>query len=335
METSLNPQRQPEEEILEKSLRPRVLSEFVGQTHLKDNLTVFVQAAKKRQKPLDHVLIYGPPGLGKTTLAYVIANEMGRPIRVTSGPALERPGDLASILSGLEEGEVFFVDEFHRLNRLVEEILYPAMEEFSLDLVLGKGPSAKTLRLDLPHFTLVGATTRMSLISSPLRDRFGQVFQLDFYTPSEIEKILVRSAKILEIPLQKEATKEVALRSRRTPRVANRLLKRIRDFAEVHNKGIVDQKLAQLALEKLEVDPRGLDRTDRKILSTIIDKYGGGPVGIETIAASTAEERETLEEVYEPYLLREGLIERTPRGRKTTSLAHAHLNKHKPHTLFP
>ncbi len=319
-----NQDRQEDAE-LDSSLRPRRLGEYVGQAQIKENLNVFLQAARKRKQTLEHVLLHGSPGLGKTTLAHVIAHEMGVPIRVTSGPAIERAGDLAAILSNLEPESILFIDEIHRLNRVIEEVLYPAMEDFQLDIVLGKGPSARTVRLELPQFTLVGATTRMSLISSPLRDRFGVTYRLEFYEPGELMEILKRSAKILATKLDPAAAEVIAGRARRTPRVANRLLKRVRDYAQVHADGRVTKALAEDALGKLDIDPLGLDRVDRKILQFIIDNFQGGPVGLNTIAAGVAEETETVEDIYEPFLLQLGFLSRTPRGRTATPAAYRHL----------
>jgi len=313
------------EDELENSLRPKTLAEYIGQDFAKKNLSVFLQAAKKRNENLEHVLIYGPPGLGKTTLANVIANEQGVEIRTTSGPAIERPGDLASILTNLKDGDILFIDEIHRLNRLVEEVLYPAMEDYALDIVLGKGPSARTLRLDLPKFTLIGATTRISLISSPMRDRFGLILPLEYYEDEDIAKIIKRSSNIISVPLDDDALPVIASRSRKTPRIANRLLKRVRDYADVHGDGTISESLANKSLDELDIDKLGLDRTDKKILQIIIDKFGGGPVGINTLAAATAEEAATIEEVYEPFLLQLGFLERTPRGRKVTNRAMEHL----------
>ena len=329
-ETLLEPTAAKDEQAFDLTLRPKRLDEFVGQSQLRKNLTIFLEAARQRKEPIEHVLLYGPPGLGKTTLAHIIAEEVGVKIRITSGPALERVGDIASILTNLESGDVLFIDEIHRMNRTIEEVLYPAMEEFALDIIIGKGPSARTVRLDLPRFTLIGATTRMSLISSPLRDRFGAIYRLDFYDAEELSQILQRSANILEIKLPPEAAGIIADRSRGTPRIANRLLKRVRDFAQVKNKGIISVEIAQDALGMLEIDHCGLDRTDRHILLTIIQKFGGGPVGLQTIAAAIAEEIETVESVHEPFLLQLGFINRTPRGRTVTERAYDHLDLPKP-----
>ncbi|MFA5051956.1 MAG: Holliday junction branch migration DNA helicase RuvB [Patescibacteria group bacterium] len=322
-----------EDRTLDLTLRPKDLKEFVGQESIKDSLTIFMQAAKKRDEPMEHVLLHGPPGIGKTTLAHIIGKEMGVGVRVTSGPAIEKAGDLGAILTNLEDGDVLFIDEIHRLNRVIEEVLYPAMEEYALDIVVGKGPSARTLRLDLPKFTLVGATTRMNLLSSPLRDRFGTVFRLDFYSNGDIEKIIKRSAKILGVDIDVGALAMIASRSRRTPRVANRLLKRVRDFAQVKSDGRITRDLAVTALKQLSIDEAGLDQIDRKILTFIIEKYGGGPVGLNTIAAAIAEEQSTLEDVYEPYLMQSGFLARTARGRVVTESGYRHLGKEIPGNL--
>ena len=298
----------------ELSLRPHTLEEYIGQEQVKENLSVFMQAARLRGEPLDHVLLYGPPGLGKTTLSQIIAAEMGVNIRITSGPAFEKPGDLAALLTNLNENDILFIDEIHRLNRSVEEVLYPAMEDYALDIIIGKGPSARSIRIDLPRFTLVGATTRAGQLSAPLRDRFGVVFRLELYTPEELSQIVTRSAGILGIPCEAEGAMELARRSRGTPRIANRFLKRVRDFAQVQGSGVITPEIAAEALERLEVDYLGLDRIDRRILSTIIQNYAGGPVGLDTLAAAVGEESVTLEDVYEPYLMQIGFLTRTPRG---------------------
>ncbi len=310
---------------LDTNLRPRHLAEFTGQDKTKDNLKIAIEAAKRRDEALDHALFYGPPGLGKTCLAHIIAAEVGANIRTTSGPAIERTGDLAAILTNLKKHDILFIDEIHRLNRTVEEILYPALEDFALDIIIGKGPGAKSLRLNLPSFTLIGATTRYALLSPPLRDRFGFVYRLDFYDHTSLEKILKRSAKILQVEADEEGLREIARRARGTPRVANRLLKRVRDYAEVMADGIITEEIAKAALSKLEVDAIGLDEVDHKVLHTIIEKFNGGPVGLDTIAASISEESDTVTDVYEPYLLQLGFLERTPRGRLATRLAYEHL----------
>ncbi|MCH8194528.1 MAG: Holliday junction branch migration DNA helicase RuvB [Chloroflexi bacterium] len=316
----------PEEAATETSLRPRRLDEYIGQEKVKENLHIAIQAARKRGEPLDHVLLYGPPGLGKTTLANIIAAEMGVSIRVTSGPAIERPGDLAAILTSLKQHDVLFIDEVHRLSRGVEEVLYPAMEDYALDIVVGKGPTAKSIRLKIPRFTLIGATTRYAMLSAPLRDRFGSVFRLDFYTREAIETIVARSARILGVKCDDGAVPEIGGRSRGTPRVANRLLKRVRDYAEVMGNGIATQAIADEALTKLEIDARGLDHMDRQVLRAIIEKFGGGPVGLETIATAISEEADTIMDIYEPYLIQLGFLSRTPRGRMATALAYDYLD---------
>lgn len=316
---------QQEDQTIDLTLRPRTLVEYIGQTQVKSNLKIALAAAKKRKEAMEHVLLHGNPGLGKTTLAYVIAHELGVGIRVTSGPAIERAGDLAAILTSLGEGDILFIDEMHRLNRAIEEVLYPAMEDYKLDLVVGKGPGARTVRLDLPRFTLIGATTRVSVLSAPLRDRFGLNFRLDYYAPEDIEQIVLRSAKILGIELASDAAAEISRRARRTPRVANRLLKRVRDYAEVKGDGTMTKAMAEEALDALAIDPLGLDELDRRILRTIIEKYRGGPVGVSTIAAAVAEETETVEDVVEPFLLQIGFLTRTPRGRTATDDAYRHL----------
>lgn len=307
------------------SLRPKKLDSFVGQEKLKDNLKILMRAAGERGEPLEHLLFYGPPGLGKTTLANIMASEMGVNIKTTSGPAIERPGDLASILTNLKENDILFVDEIHRLNKVIEEVLYPAMEDFGIDIVIGKGPSARSIRLDLPRFTMIGATTRVGLLSSPLRDRFGMILRLEFYTIAELEQILKRAAQVFQIEIKKEGAHEIAKRSRGTPRITNRLLRRVRDFAQVKAQGVITKQVADEALDKLGIDELGLDVVDRKYLKTIIEKYGGGPVGVETLAASVSEETDTIEDVYEPYLIQIGFIDRTSRGRMATKLAYEHL----------
>jgi len=311
----------------EASLRPRTLKEYIGQIKAKDNLQIFIDAARARQETLDHVLFFGPPGLGKTTLANIIASEMGVSIKSTSGPVIEKPGDLAAILTNLEEGDVLFIDEIHRLSPVVEEILYPAMEDYQLDIIIGQGPSARTIKLDIPRFTLVGATTRAGLLSSPLRDRFGVICRLEFYNAEDLATIVRRSAGILGVPVAENGELEVARRSRGTPRIANRLLRRVRDFAEVKGDGTITREMADMALTRLEVDGCGLDQMDRLILLTIIDKFGGGPVGVETLAAAVGEEKDTIEDVIEPYLLQQGYLNRTPRGRTATDLAYRHLQR--------
>ncbi len=316
---------QNDDMLLDNSLRPLLFSQYIGQDKVKENLKIFIDAAKMRNESLDHVLLYGPPGLGKTTLSAIIANELNVNMKTTSGPAIERPGDLAAILSSLEPGDVLFIDEIHRLNRVVEEVLYPAMEDFCLDIVIGKGSSARSVRLDLPPFTLVGATTRAGMLSAPLRDRFGVLSRLEYYSVDDLKEIVIRSADIFAIELTIEAAYEIARRSRGTPRIANRLLKRVRDFAQVKGDGIVTEELAHHALEQLQVDKLGLDHIDHKLLKGMITKFAGGPVGIDTIAATIGEERDTIEEVYEPYLLQIGFIQRTPRGRVVTNAVYEHF----------
>ena len=310
---------------IEQNLRPKLLSDYIGQAKAKENMKVFIEAAKLREEPLDHVLLYGPPGLGKTTLSCIIANEMGVNLKITSGPAIEKPGDMAAILNNLQEGDILFIDEIHRLNRQVEEVMYPAMEDFVIDIVIGKGPSARSIRLDLPKFTLVGATTRIGLLTSPLRDRFGVINKLEFYTLDELTHIVKRSAEVLDIEIDEKGAVEIARRSRGTPRLANRLLKRVRDFAQVKYEGDITKEVADYALDLLDVDKSGLDKNDRKMLLAMIEKYNGGPVGLDTLAATIGEESGTVEDVYEPYLIQLGYINRTPRGRVVTPLCYKHF----------
>ncbi len=333
-ERTITPQADAEDQNFEMSVRPRAFDEFVGQKKIKENLKVYIQAAKQRDESLDHVLFCGPPGLGKTTLAHIISTELGSEIKVTSGPVLERPGDLAAILTNLSDKDVLFIDEIHRLPRIAEEILYPAMEDYQLDIIIGQGPSARSLKLNLPRFTLIGATTRTGLLTSPLRDRFGIINRLDYYRPDDLEKILLRSADILKTGIKKKAAAEIAGRSRGTPRIANRLLRRTRDFAQVKGDGMIDIEITREALGAMDVDRMGFDEMDRKLLLTIIEKYGGGPVGLETLASSVREEKDAIEDVYEPFLLQEGFIERTPRGRTATRLAYEHFDIQKPEGLF-
>jgi Holliday junction DNA helicase RuvB len=339
-ERVLTPRPKSDEGQYERSLRPKRLAEYIGQDRVKASLSIFIEAAKGRGEPLDHVLLHGPPGLGKTTLASIIAAEMGVNLRITSGPAIERQGDLVSILTNLKPSDVLFIDEIHRLNRVVEEVLYSAMEDFAVDIVLGKGPAARTMRINLPRFTLVGATTRLALLTGPLRDRFGTQLRLDFYTLEAMEEIVNRSADVLQVPISAEGADAVARRSRGTPRVANRLLKRVRDYAEVRGQGVITPELAADALSMLEIDALGLDDVDRRILHIIVDKFGGGPVGIDTLAAAISEETDTLMDVYEPYLIQLGFLQRTPRGRTATRGAYLHLGLEPPpiepaqHQLF-
>lgn len=321
------PESGDDEQRDDLSLRPATLSEYVGQTKIKENLSIYIEAAKKRGDVLDHAIFYGPPGLGKTTLANIIAREMGANIKATSGPAIERPGDLVAILSNLSEGDVFFIDEIHRLHPTVEEILYPAMEDYEVDIVIGQGPSARTLKLNLPRFTLVAATTRAGLLTSPLRDRFGVVNRLEFYSPEELQQIVQRSAKILSLTLHADAALEIASRTRGTPRIANRILRRVRDFAEVKSDGTIDLDITKKALMQMEIDSAGFDAMDRKLLLLLIEKFNGGPVGVETLATAVGEERDAIEDVYEPFLIQGGFLARTPRGRIVTDLAYAHFGK--------
>ncbi|MDH4028532.1 MAG: Holliday junction branch migration DNA helicase RuvB [Nitrospirota bacterium] len=333
-ERSITPEAGADDINFELSVRPRSFDDFVGQEKLRENLKVFIQAAKQRGEALDHVLFCGPPGLGKTTLAHIIAAEIGADIKVTSGPVLERPGDLAAILTNLGEGSILFIDEIHRLPRIAEEILYPAMEDYQLDIIIGQGPSARSLKLNLPRFTLIGATTRTGLLTSPLRDRFGIINRLNFYSPDNLKKILLRSSAILDTEITQEAALEIAMRSRGTPRIANRLLRRTRDFAQVKGNGTIEIEITRNALQAMDVDRMGFDEMDRRLLLTIIEKYGGGPVGLETLASSIREEKDSIEDVYEPFLLQEGFIERTPRGRIATKLAYDHFGLQKTEGLF-
>lgn len=332
----IEPKNQPEENNLEITLRPQNLTDFVGQEQIKQNLNIAILAAQKRKEPLEHILLYGNPGLGKTTLSHIIGKEMNANVRVTSGPALEKVGDLAAILSNLQEGEILFIDEIHRLNKTIEEVLYPALEDYSLDIIIGKGPAARTIRMPLSKFTLIGATTKLSLLSSPLRDRFGHTYHLNFYEERDIEQIINRNARILNVDIEKNATALIATRARRTPRIANRLLKRIRDVAQIQGNGTITSPIAHQALSLLAIDQYGLDEIDRRLLSILIEKFNGGPTGLNTLSAAIAEEIDTIETVYEPYLIQTGFIERTPRGRKATRVAYEHLGFATPQeqTLF-
>lgn len=323
-----------EEEEVEITLRPQTLADFVGQTHIKEPLSISIEASQKRKEPIEHILLYGNPGLGKTTLANIIAKELGVNLKITAGPALEKVGDLAAILSNLSAGDILFIDEIHRMNKSIEEVLYTAMEDYAIDIIVGKGPTARTLRMPLEKFTLIGATTKISLLSGPLRDRFGHIFHLEFYQPDDIQKIIDRNAKILETEIEKMASELIAGRARRTPRVANRLLKRVRDYAEVRHNGKIDAEIAEQALNMLKIDNFGLDEVDRKMLTVMIENFQGGPVGLNTLAAAIAEEMDTIETVYEPYLMQIGMIERTPRGRKATKQAYEHLGKKWHQTLL-